>query len=614
LATPRIFISYRREDSSGHAGRLFDRLCDRFGRERVFRDFETIAAGDDFVEALRRRIAQSDVVLVLIGPRWLAATNDEGQWRLADENDWVRIEIEAALERKIRVIPVLVQGAVMPRPKDVPGALAGLAQRNAVELRDASFDQDARALLDQLEPTWRHRLGRVVLRRPVYAAAAVVLAAVAGGWVYSRMALTPERARISLAQMGMKYDEQTLVQSAAKNDLQAVRLLIAAGMPVNTQSGGDGLKEAAGDLHLEMVKLLFAHGARDDRALSRSVAPVGKRDVFDFLVAGQPTSAALGAALRRAAATPYTDLVQQLLDRGADPNAKGSGDGSSAATPLHAAARGWQVDTVLLLLARGADVNATTREGETALHEAIQARSGHETVDEQQLIRILEPMVQKGANVNARWHQLSDWNPTPLLQAIRERRSRVALWLLDHGAEAEVWAGEQYDGQRSALVWASLEGLPDVVQALLAKGAAVDLRNNAGLTALMTAVSGNRVDLGCVRALLAAGANANARDDEGRTALMWAVSAGASADAIRVLLAARTSVNATDKHAWSALMYAAATGHVDATRELLSAHANISLRNADGKDALMIATQAKHTDVATMLTKRGAGREVAVEP
>ena len=136
MASPAIFISYRREDSSGHAGRLFDRLVEHFGKERIYRDIDTIQAGENFVEAVRQKVNVSDVVLVLIGPRWLTATDEEGRWRLADENDLVRLEIATGLERNIRVIPVLLQGASMPRAKDLPRACRiGTAQRVGADVK-----------------------------------------------------------------------------------------------------------------------------------------------------------------------------------------------------------------------------------------------------------------------------------------------------------------------------------------------------------------------------------------------------------------------------------------------------------------------------------------------
>src|SRR5882724_631325 len=109
MVSTSIFISYRREDTVGHAGRLFDRLVERFGREHVFRDIDAIEAGENFVEAVQQKIHASDVLLALIGPRWLTAVDTEGRWRLVDEQDLVRVEITTALARNLRVIPVLLQ-------------------------------------------------------------------------------------------------------------------------------------------------------------------------------------------------------------------------------------------------------------------------------------------------------------------------------------------------------------------------------------------------------------------------------------------------------------------------------------------------------------------------
>jgi hypothetical protein len=104
MASSAFFISYRREDSAGYAGRLFDRLVARLGRDHVFRDVEDIAPGDDFADSIRRRLIICDVLLVIIGPRWLTATDQKGRKRLEDSKDLVRTEIELGLERKIRII------------------------------------------------------------------------------------------------------------------------------------------------------------------------------------------------------------------------------------------------------------------------------------------------------------------------------------------------------------------------------------------------------------------------------------------------------------------------------------------------------------------------------
>jgi hypothetical protein len=147
----RVFISYRRQESSGPAGRLYDRLAARFGDDRVFMDVDTIALGVDFAEVISQAVSSCEVLLAVIGPRWLAATDEDGRRRLDDPDDLVRLEIAAALERDIRVIPVLVEGAQMPRRQQLPEALVGLARRNALSVRHESFRADADRLLAEID-------------------------------------------------------------------------------------------------------------------------------------------------------------------------------------------------------------------------------------------------------------------------------------------------------------------------------------------------------------------------------------------------------------------------------------------------------------------------------
>jgi hypothetical protein len=150
----RVFISYRRQESSGLAGRLYDRLAARFGDDQVFMDVDTIALGVDFAEVISQAVSTCEVLLAVIGPRWLTATDEDGR-RLDDADDLVRLEIAAALERDIRVIPILVEGAQMPRRQQLPEALAGLARRNALSVRHESFRADADRLLAAVEPLLR---------------------------------------------------------------------------------------------------------------------------------------------------------------------------------------------------------------------------------------------------------------------------------------------------------------------------------------------------------------------------------------------------------------------------------------------------------------------------
>ena len=147
-----IFISYRRDDSEGEAGRLFDDLIKQFSPDAVFMDVSAIEAGSDFRKAIEESIASCGVVLVIIGPEWLDAKGENGERRLDDEADFVRIETASALKRDIPVIPVLVRGAKMPRPDQLPPDLTDLAYRNAVELTHTRWRSDVQLLMKALRP------------------------------------------------------------------------------------------------------------------------------------------------------------------------------------------------------------------------------------------------------------------------------------------------------------------------------------------------------------------------------------------------------------------------------------------------------------------------------
>ena len=128
-APGRIFISYRRDETAYSAGWLFDRLASHFGKGQVFKDVDSIEPGDDFVEVVTAAVGSCDVLLALIGDRWLTITGEDGRRCLDNSDDWVRVEIEAALTRNVRVIPVLVGAARMPRASDLPASMAGLVRR-----------------------------------------------------------------------------------------------------------------------------------------------------------------------------------------------------------------------------------------------------------------------------------------------------------------------------------------------------------------------------------------------------------------------------------------------------------------------------------------------------
>jgi tetratricopeptide (TPR) repeat protein len=176
-----IFINYRREDSLSIAGRLYDRLTQAFGSRNIFMDVDHIPAGVDFVVHLNNQVAACRVILVIIGPNWLTAKDESGGRRLDNPDDFVAIEIATALERDIRVVPVLVDGATMPKARDLPEPLKSLARRQAVEVRQFHFGRDAEALIERVREAFD---GDTVNLRPgrKAAVAAAVAVIVLAGW------------------------------------------------------------------------------------------------------------------------------------------------------------------------------------------------------------------------------------------------------------------------------------------------------------------------------------------------------------------------------------------------------------------------------------------------
>ncbi len=159
VATPkgkeRIFISYRRHDTEGFAGRLFDQLANHFGEDQIFMDLDAIEPGEDFIEVIEEAVGDCHLMIAIIGRGWVTCTDGQGRRRLDNPEDFVRVEISAALERGIRVIPVLVQGASIPRADQLPEALAKLARRNAFELSSMRWKYDVGRLVATIEKILR---------------------------------------------------------------------------------------------------------------------------------------------------------------------------------------------------------------------------------------------------------------------------------------------------------------------------------------------------------------------------------------------------------------------------------------------------------------------------
>ena len=150
-AGPRVFLSYRREDTSGHAGRIYDELAKSFGPSQVFMDVDALEPGADFPERLQAAVGATDVLVAVIGRQWLDTRDEVGARRLDNPDDFVRIEIAAALERGILVIPVLVGGTSFPTAAELPDALKPLARRHALVLSDLDWRSGIRRLVAALE-------------------------------------------------------------------------------------------------------------------------------------------------------------------------------------------------------------------------------------------------------------------------------------------------------------------------------------------------------------------------------------------------------------------------------------------------------------------------------
>jgi hypothetical protein len=147
----KVFLCYRRDDSAAFTGRVQDRLVQEFGRDLLFMDVDAIPLGVNFVTALHEAVAECEVLLAVIGPNWLEARDDARARRLDDPDDFVRIEIGAALQRNIPVIPILQGGAKVPRTNQLPEDLKELPLRNGLDVRNSSFHSDLEPLVQGLK-------------------------------------------------------------------------------------------------------------------------------------------------------------------------------------------------------------------------------------------------------------------------------------------------------------------------------------------------------------------------------------------------------------------------------------------------------------------------------
>jgi hypothetical protein len=156
-----IFISYRRDDSKDVSGRIYDHLVRNFTKKSIFKDLECIPIGVDFREFIVDSVISCEVMLVIIGRKWESITNDAGERRIECKDDYVRIEIETALENKIQIIPVLVSDAKLPFPEDLPDTIENICYKNAISIRhDPDFNNDISRLVKSLKNLPAHKRRR----------------------------------------------------------------------------------------------------------------------------------------------------------------------------------------------------------------------------------------------------------------------------------------------------------------------------------------------------------------------------------------------------------------------------------------------------------------------
>jgi hypothetical protein len=193
----RVFISYRREDTAAAAGRVYDRLSRLLKKANVFFDVSTIGGGEDFATRIASGIGRSDAALIFIGDKWLGKSGPKGKARILEPDDYVRAEVREALARPLLVLPVLVFGARMPNPKQLPEDIRAITTKNALPLRHESFDDDTENIVAAVmgvsakERPWEDK-GRLKAKiayaagGAFAAAALLVIVALVHFWVLAR--------------------------------------------------------------------------------------------------------------------------------------------------------------------------------------------------------------------------------------------------------------------------------------------------------------------------------------------------------------------------------------------------------------------------------------------
>lgn len=265
---PDIFISYRRDDSSGYAGRLFDQISAHFGADHVFMDVAAIHPGSDFGEVIEKRIANCDALIALIGKNWLTIKDEQGHVRLGKSGDFVSTEIAAALKRNVEVIPVLVGGARMPLEAEMPELLQPLCRRQALEIGDVNFTRDVGDLVEALKsPGGARTTGSPQWVKPAVASiiGVCVLAAGIGIWA-AQNRHPPAQANVPVV----------IGDSAAASDAA-----LPAASPKIANNGIAGNWRAVVQKDDVNYEIYFTFEVMDRKLLGRVVYPTGEAGILN---------------------------------------------------------------------------------------------------------------------------------------------------------------------------------------------------------------------------------------------------------------------------------------------------------------------------------------------
>lgn len=267
---PKVFISYRRSDTQMVAGRLRESLARRLGDEAIFRDKDSIGAGEDWTKAIEASLSGDVVVLALIGPGWETARDEAGSRRLDDPADWNRVELEQALKGSGRVIPLLVDGAKMPREAELPENLRPLARSNALKLRDDDWDSD----IERLSRAIGARGNSSRMRR--LAVAMIAFAVIVGGgasyWWLSFSDAPVDSTTQPERGAGSSYRED--IQGKLYDDLEkALKLLVSA-------NPADKAK-AIGMVDANLARISTTLESFPDDAYMHALAGYAAKNVFE---------------------------------------------------------------------------------------------------------------------------------------------------------------------------------------------------------------------------------------------------------------------------------------------------------------------------------------------